>query len=455
MVFITLHLLSCSKKEGLVMTHSLPDEISESSLYSLRVNGIKVPIEVLKPNMDMEKQPEWFRSAPYVHDQEIHIADFSAEGELSMELKISESFSEVNISPKSRQISPVIKEDRISFQLKGPDKLYIRIDSLPEFCLFVNPIEDKTTDTLLSNTRYFGPGIHRTGYLELKSNEDIYLAAGAYVLGGVRGNGVKDVRIYGRGVIEGEFKHRRMVLIENSSNITIEGISIRNGRGWTNTLTNCDDVKFDGVKVIGFGPSSDGINPLGSRNFEIKNSFFRCTDDCIAIKSPDSTLLTENITVTKNTMIGYAFSDGITIGFETNGPEIRNVQVKDCDILIARGGSRVDGHSAFSIICDGPAWIHDIVYENIRVEEPVRKLFELHVTDGTDYGINPPGRISDVYLKDVQWNSKRPIILSGYNSSHDIDNVTFENCFILDTLLTSVDSTIFNINEFVSGVSFK
>ena len=154
-------------------------------------------------------------------------------------------------------------------------------------------------------------------------------------------------------------------------------------------------------------------------------------------------------------MIGYAFSDGVTIGFETNGPSISDVTVRNCDILIARGGSRVDGHSAFSIICDGPAIIHDILYEDIRVEERVLKLFELHITDGTKYGINPPGNIRDIYLKNISWASSKPIILKGFDESHSVENITFEDCVIANETLNDTGNEVFEIGDFVDQVYFR
>jgi polygalacturonase len=246
-----------------------------------------------------------------------------------------------------------------------------------------------------------------------------------------------------------------MVMPKNSNNLEFNGIMIRNGVGWTNTIINCRDVLYKDIKVISFGPGGDGINPVGTQDMEISNCFLRCTDDCIAIKSPDSTFVVRNITVMDNTMIGYAFSDGITIGFETNGPVVEDVVVRNCDILQARGGSRVDGHSAFSIICDGPAIIRNILYEDIRVEEDVLKLFELHITDGTKYGINPPGHIKDIHLKDIQWTSLRPIILYGFDESHRIQNVKFENCTIEGELLDNPRPDIFNVNDFVDHVTFE
>jgi hypothetical protein len=114
----------------------------------------------------------------------------------------------------------------------------------------------------------------------------------------------------------------------------------------------------------------------------------------------------------------------------------------------------VDGHSAFSIICDGPARIQDITYENIRVDKDVFKLFELHITDGTKYGVNPPGHIRDVHLKDINWNSRRPIIIKGFDETHRVQNITFENCAILGEVLDSTDNELFEINDFVDDLDF-
>ncbi|PWG68082.1 hypothetical protein DF186_25840, partial [Enterococcus hirae] len=76
---------------------------------------------------------------------------------------------------------------------------------------------------------YFGPGIHRPGYIELTDDETVYIAAGAIVYGGIRAKNVSNIKVLGRGILDGNYEHRRMVLIEDSRNILFEGITIRNG----------------------------------------------------------------------------------------------------------------------------------------------------------------------------------------------------------------------------------
>jgi hypothetical protein len=156
-------------------------------------------------------------------------------------------------------------------------------------------------------------------------------------------------------------------------------------------------------------------------------------------------------------MVGWACSDGVTLGFELNGGPVENIFVKNCDILYARGGGRTDGHSGFSIVCDGPALVRNINFEDIRVEEKVEfKNLEFILTDGTLYGIDPPGNIKGIHLKNIQWeNPGKPFIISGFSSSNLIEDITFENCSAGGKVLTSVADADFRINEFAKDIKFK
>ena len=275
---------------------------------------------------------------------------------------------------------------------------------------------------------------------------------GAIVYGGIRTDGANNIRVSGSGILDGNFEYRSMVRIDDSENVRFDGIIIRNGQSWINTITNSVNVTYDNVKVISFGPSGDGINPVGSRNVAINNCFFRCTDDCIAIKSTAADHIVRDILIENNTMVGYAFSDGVTIGFETRGPLINNVIARNNDVLLSRGGSRVDGHSGFSIVCDGPSLISDILFEDIRVEQADEKLFELIITEGKRYGDDLPGHIRNVTVRNVSWFHEGPISLEGFSEDNKIENVIFENCMVDNQPLSGIIPEILKIGPFVEGV---
>lgn len=435
-----------------VTVYPSTEGLTKSQLYSVKVNGKDIWTEKYISNLDFDRLPEWFNE-PYVRKpQEQHIANFTGTGNLKVSVTFSGTLNDVQIRPVSRGIKPNINGNSVTFDWEGPGQLVVEVGESAPLFLFANPEEKDIPSETDPRIKYFGTGVHHPGYIDLKDNETVYIAAGAVVYGGIRATGVSNIKVLGRGILDGNYEHRRMVLVEDSRNILFEGVTIRNGRGWTNTLVNCRDIEYRFVKVLGFGPSSDGINPAGSQRVKIVNCFMRNTDDCIAIKAPHYEQPIRDVLVENNIMIGYAYADGITIGFETNAEEISNVTVRNCDILMARGGNRVDGHSGFSIICDGPAVIHDILFEDIRVERADIKLFELNITDGKQYGDDPPGQIRNIKLKNVEWLHEGPIVLHGFDENHIVQNVVFDDCMVAGKPLYEVKDEYLKENEFVKGV---
>jgi len=453
--FVLLFVLGFSTvASAAVVSYGPVPGLTTSDEIAVTVNGESVWVEGYSSNFRPDQVPDWFLSQEYTRPpQRVNIANFSSSGAMEVEVRTHKPIESYAIRPTSRQIKSTCDGKALRFRLSGPDKLYIEIEGLTPLCLFANPAEENVPKAAAENVVYFGPGVHRPGPITLKDNQTLYIAGGAVVYGSISGS-PKHAHVVGRGILDGEYR-QRLVQLTKASEVRFEGVILRNGRSWQNTLTECDNITYENVKVISFGNSGDGINPVGSRDVTIRNCFLRCTDDCIAIKTPGKAQTVEQIRVLDNTLIGYAFGDGVTIGFETNGPYIRNVLVKNCDILIARGGNRVDGHSAFSIICDGPSWITDVRYEDIRVEADVLKLFELQVTDGTKYQDDPPGHIRGVYLKDIRWAADRPIILKGFDAQHLVEGVTFDNCSVAGKPLRSRADASFQVNDSVRGVEFK
>jgi polygalacturonase len=301
--------------------------------------------------------------------------------------------------------------------------------------------------------KYFGPGVHNPGKIDLESNQTIYIAEGAIVYADIYGKDLKNVSISGRGLLQGKIR------INNTDNLHVKDIFIRNTKGWSNTLTNCTNSGYRNVKVFGYEAiySVDGINPVSCRNFYIDDCFMRCRDDCVAIKSGNYDLNVDSIMVTNCVMVGWSCSDGVTIGFELNGGPVQNILVKNCDILYARGGGRTGGHAPFSIVCDGPALVQNVRYEDIRIEEQVEfKNLEMIVTDGTLYGNDPPGHIKNIYMKNIEWeNNGKPFLFSGFSSDNRVEDIIFDNCRVGGKVLTDTTDADFRINQFAGNIIFR
>jgi hypothetical protein len=447
--FITLILfLVVCQASPKIVTYPAPPGLITSTDFVLKVNDTLVWVEKIGSSF---QTPEYSLYGG-IEMEYLNVVNFSCSGPLKITVTASSNIDSHIIRPKSLGITGKVDGQELTFTIPGPQKLYIEINGLPHLAIFANPLEVNSPKQGDPGVIYFGPGNHNPGQITLQNNQTIYIAGGAIVNSDVRGNDLHDVKIKGRGLLQGNVK------ISNTTNLRVEGIFIRNTKGWTNTLTNCSHSSYINVKVFGYHAiySVDGINPVSCKDFTISDCFIRCRDDCIAIKSMDYKLKVDSIKVTNNVLIGWACSDGITIGFELNGGPVQNILIKNCDILYARSGGRTGGHSGFSIVCDGPARVQNIRYEDIRVEENIEfKNLEFIVTDGKLYGNDPPGHIQGIYMKNIQWENKaKPFIINGYSADNLVEDVTLENCKVGGKLLTGINDADFSLNDFVRNVRF-
>ncbi|MBK8882037.1 MAG: hypothetical protein IPN67_06500 [Bacteroidales bacterium] len=385
--------------------------------------------------------------------EDLNVASFSCSGLITIVIRANVNIEKINIRPKNRNIKATINGQEIRFTISGPQKLYIEINNLPHLAIFANPLEVNPRKKGDPGVIYYGPGVHNPGRIYLVNNMTLYIAGGAIVNADIFGKNLKNITIAGRGILQGK------VEITGCTNFNVEGIFIRNTRGWSNTLTDCHNSGYRNVKVFSYEAiySVDGINPVSCTNFIIDDCFMRCRDDCVAIKSGDINLRVDSVFISNCVMVGWACSDGITIGFELNGGPVENIFVKNCDILYARGDGKTKGHAAFSIVCDGPAIVRNIFFEDIRVEEQVEfKNLELIVTDGTLYGADPPGHIKGVRMKNVQWeNNTKPFIITGYSPDNMVEDIVFDKCSAGGKIITGMSDADIRTNSFVKDIKFN
>jgi hypothetical protein len=432
-----------------VVTYPAPPGLVTSPDFIITANGQPVWVEKIGSNVHTAK----YALYGGIEMEYLNVANFSCSGSVNITITAAAAIDSFIIRPKNLHLKAEVNGRNLTFTIPGPRKLYIEINGLPHLAVFANPPEVKPPKPGDPGVIYFAPGKYSPGAITLKSNQTIYIAGGAIVNANIRGNNLRNVKITGRGLLQGNVK------ISKTINLEVNGIFIRNTKGWSNTLTDCHHAVYRNVKVFGYEDiySVDGINPVSCKDFTIDDCFMRCRDDCVAIKSMDYKLSVDSIRVINSVMVGWANSDGVTIGFELNGGPVQNILVSNCDILYARGNGRTGGHSAFSIVCDGPARVQKIRYENIRVEEHVEfKNLEMIISDGKLYGIDPPGHISEVYFKNIQWeNDNKPFILTGFSDSNVIENITFESCTAGGNKIKSLEDAGFKIGSFVKDVRFR
>jgi Glycosyl hydrolases family 28 len=448
-----------------IVTYPDPPLLKKSLTFTLTVNDIAVSVQELGPNPFKDSVITVNSTKDQVYRiwwdnqkrkdkmiDSLNISNFSCKGKLTYVITANENINSFIIRPKSKGIIGKVFENKLTFTVSGPSKIMVEINKLNPLAIFADPLEINPPKQGDVNVVFFGPGISNPGTIKLQSNQTIYIAGGAVVNGNITGTDVQNVKIMGRGILQG------YVRVDGASNLRFDGIIVHNQfSSWTNTLTNCHHSEYNNVKVISYSIpwGTDGINPVGCTFFTINDCFIRTGDDCIAIKCNYGQHV-DSISITNNILAGYNSNDGVTLGFELDGSPIENVLVKNCDVLYARGNNSVQGHSGFSIISDGPGYVSNIRFEDIRVEENVEfKNFELKVTTGHLYVIDRPGHIKGVYLKNIVWEkADAPIVLSGHGPGNMVEDVTFDNCTVHGKLLKSIADAHFEINPYVRNIKF-
>jgi hypothetical protein len=437
---------------------------------------------------------------------------------ITVEVRAAFDIRWVDIRPKSAGITPVIAADHSSFrfQLSRPVPLTLEFngDWRRVIHLFANPPEQNPLTAGGPNVRYFGPGVHEAGSIELKDGETLYLARGAWVKGIVNSVGTKNVTIRGRGVLDASGVRRQgsaasapiapapaapaaqpgqapaqygarrnMIYLEKTEGARVEGITMVNSPTWTVLARNTTGTRIDGVRILnGRGPcTTDGIDLVSSSDALVENVFIRTNDDNVVIKNSDSRDI-RDVTVRRAVFWNEPCGNAIEIGFELRTGTIERIRFEDIDII------RVERGAALSIHNGDSASVRDVVFHDIRVEDARHKLIDFALVYG-QYGPDRPesqqertarmdpggawdgvlrctpeqraalakyrGHIRDVRVTKLQVLESLPFsVISGWDAGHAVENVVIEGMTHLGRPVRGAAAGKFSIDDF-SDVKFR
>ncbi len=205
----------------------------------------------------------------------------------------------VDVRPLSAQvvygIGPNHRDIRVAIKDATPLTVEFNDDLGQVVHLFPYKAEEGDVHVRGPRVHYFGPGIHEAGLIELKSDETVYLAAGAWVKGMIRARGARNVSIVGHGVLDasenakgnGGNEGQSPILLEETQDARIEGITIFNSHEWTVHLRQADRTRIDGIRILNPGEwnGDDGIDIDSSSHVTVENIFVRTGDDCVVVKN--------------------------------------------------------------------------------------------------------------------------------------------------------------------------
>jgi hypothetical protein len=424
---------------------------------------------------------------------------------IAVEIRTDFDVRWVVVRPLSSGIAATIAPDhhRVSFQAANGTPLTVEFnDDLGRVIhLFPYAPERHPVEHEAPRVRYFGPGVHVAGLITLKDDETLYLAPGAWVKGNVRSVGTRNVAIRGRGVLDGSLVppfvkadddvpggrgFRNMIYLQDTLGATVEGITIVNSDfAWTVYLKGATGTRVDGVRILNqsMKHTNDGFDIVSSSDVVIQNIFVRTNDDCVVVKNLEDRD-THDITVQNAVLWNMPTGgNGLEVGFEMRNKPTHGVHFRNIDIIHVERGAAISIHNGDA------ATVSDITYDDIRVEDVRRKLFDFTVLYA-QYGADRPesdaensrwidrggtwdgmlgyppgeearharfrGRIRDIRVTNLRVvDGALPYsIIAGFDPEHDVENVVIEGLEYLGRPLRDAREAKCVI-ENASGVSFR
>jgi hypothetical protein len=394
-----------------------------------------------------------------------------------------------------------VKDGMITFTLPHPGGYSVELDDFHNALhLFLDPPLDYRVSPEAPGVRYFGPGVHRIGILRLKDGETVYLDEGAVVYGCIHGNGVRRVRILGRGILDnsenveeilhkvdrlgdgsadvGNSRREHTIHLVNSSDIEIEGITIRDSLLYNIACFGCSNVTVRNCRIIGcWRYNSDGIDFHNCRQARVAGCFVRTFDDSLCAKGHTGYRFDtcEDI-VFENCVIWNDWGKALEIGAETRAEHIRGIIFRNCDVIRAT-------HPAIDIMNVDYGRVHNVRFEDIRIEyDRISQRPAIQRNDEIPFAVNPGstympmavcfsikehaeysgglaqrGHIYDIRLRKIRIYADRVPLSSfcGYDEEHAVSDITVDRFFLNDRRIRNLGEEGFRLGKHVRNMAFR
>ena len=384
----------------------VPRKISEKPLYELEsVEDIPVS-ELYQVKINGKEQRVY-------HTEFFDFVSFLDENEKAeVEVTVNEPFQKAVIRPTAVQIPFKEEGNKISISLPAGKRITLELDDKLESPLYVLP--GKYIPKPENATYVFENGkAYNVGCLQLNSDETVYIEYGAVVSGRIYSRMADRVRILGNGILYGGNWHawdengaEQLIVPVLGENIEIRGITLLDGGSWHIVPVACKNVLIEDVNVLGKVITGDGVDIVGCENVVLRNCFIRANDDCISIKAvefqdPSGCTDVRHILVEDCLFWNAEFGNTLEIGYETRCDEITDVVFRNCDVVHCQYEGNQSG-GVLTIHNADRAHVHDIVYENIRIEDAQEKFIDIKTLDSKYSRDRERGMVNDIFFKNIE-----------------------------------------------------
>lgn len=404
-------ILEAIESAGLLTVPFVPafnDEWGEKTDYGVTVDGREIKCHKCRVSA-MPFNTVWPGHQRPIEQTEVSsFISFDMDSPVDISVKLARRPGNITIRPLSKNVGYEVLGDTVYFTVKEPGQYTFEADGRHNILhIFANKKESFDGENA---TYKYENGVFNVGKLHLNSGESVYIAADAVVYGEFDSTDSDNVRIFGRGILDGSKYPRSMgncdiggsglLNFNRCTNVVVDGIILRDSCMWTATSVNCVGLEFRNVKVIGMWRyNSDGFDFVNSQNVHVSDCFLRTFDDGIVLKGLrlDSKKEVEKMNLVnyliENCVVWCDWGGALEIGAETVADEYRDIIFRNCDII------RTD-QGAIRIHSGDRAEIHDVLYENINVE--YSEYDQINIYQSSDDMEYDPGDVPahDAFIKD-------------------------------------------------------
>lgn len=426
-----------------VTPHPVPEEFV-ADRYNIKINGQQV--QVFHAGLNV-----YFAGFDFTGKADVKIMIAGRVYEKEVKAGQTQGFwkDKAMVRPLSRDVNPQTNGAEVSFSLKEAGQYAVERPGISDFkdevlFLFANRPDNNLPKVNDSGVIHLKPGIHQQ-HIDLKSNQTLYLEAGAVLFGSINVWDAKNVRILGRGTVvyygpqsedhDDGWKHQRNwhpLTTHNVEGLTVSGITfVGRSRTWSVQMHTTFDAVFDNIKILAVNPQNingDGFDWYGGGRTKIRNSLVRSQDDCFAFFTPNSSQdmwATNKDTdgevkdiLIENCVLWTSLANIYRVGFNGQALKTDNILMQNCDVIHIRKG---EWFAPWAVICvvspnnKGKATHSNYRFENVRFEEPTALLglqneeaqFENIVFKGITMMGEPAPSMVKITVKGLTFNNVR------------------------------------------------
>ncbi len=485
--------------------------------YHVRVNGMEAPTDAARVSA-MPYNRRWPGHQRTLDQTEgAEFLSMYADEPLTFEVTLPRPSERVVIRPENLGIVPeLLSPTKVRFTM--PEPVYCTVEPYGRheaLHLFVDREAYTRPEAGTPSVLYYGPGVHDVGQIGLCDGQTLFLDEGAVVYACVTAKDASRIAIRGAGILDnshnieetlyechienndaaaGNVKRQHTIQLEYCTDVTIDGVTIRDSLVYNIRPIGCRDLTIRNVKIIGcWRFNSDGIDMHNCENVLIEHCFLRTFDDSICVKGFDCYYEGDVEAAVKAAMYrnGQAYDvfrhalirdctiwndwgKSLEIGAETRAEEICDIVFEDCKIIHVTG-------SVLDCCNVDYADVHDVTYRNIHVELdeaiPAPKIQALddapYVNDrpgyapplilahvifhheysagGTRRGVNRDLLFENI---DVIGGGKPAVVFEGYDQNARCHDITVRNITVNGKRLTSEKDLYLDIRDFCDNIRF-